>query len=445
MATTSISGLSSGLDTATIIDQLMQLEAIPQSRLKSRVATEQSLVSTLRTLNTKVAVLNSAAEALARPAAWAPLVSSSSDSGVTVSTGAALAPTNLTVTVTAVAKTHQLGFATSAALTDQVTGASSIVRLDRFDGSPVDIDSGDGTLAGLVAAINNPGNATGLHASAVRVADGQYRLLVESTATGVAQDFTLTAQDGSPLLGGATVRSGADAAIDIGAGISVGSTTNTFTDVVPGLTLTVAPETSIGTVSTISVTRDATGISSSVKSLVDAVNGLLADIDTQSAAGSGSKAKGPLMGDPTVRALRSAVLESVFPADGSSMADLGIQVDRHGKLTFDQTVFAGAYAADPTGVSERFTTAGGGFADRVAKVTKSASDPIDGTLTASITGRSSGITRLQDSIEEWDQRLELRRSSLTRQFTALETALNQLTSQSSWLAGQLSSLPTSSD
>ncbi|MFA6297794.1 MAG: flagellar cap protein FliD N-terminal domain-containing protein, partial [Nocardioides sp.] len=124
MATTSISGLSSGLDTATIIDQLMQLEAIPQSRLKSRVATEQSLVSTLRTLNTKVAVLNSAAEALARPAAWAPLVSSSSDSGVTVSTGAALAPTNLTVTVTAVAKTHQLGFATSAALTDQVTGAS---------------------------------------------------------------------------------------------------------------------------------------------------------------------------------------------------------------------------------------------------------------------------------------------------------------------------------
>ncbi|MDO9494656.1 MAG: flagellar filament capping protein FliD [Nocardioides sp.] len=445
MATTSISGLSSGLDTATIINQLMQLEAIPQTRLKTRVATEQSLVTTLQTLNTKVAVLGSRAEALAKPAAWAPLVSSSSDSDVRVSTGASLAPTNLTVTVTAVAQTHQLGFSTSTALTDQVTGASTTVRLDRFDGSPVDIDTGDGTLSGLVAAINDPGNATGLRASAVRVADGQYRLLVESSATGVAQDFTLTAQDGSPLLGGATVRSGADAAIDIGAGISVGSTTNTFADVVPGLTLTVAPETSVGTVSTISVTRDVTGISNSVKTLVDAVNGLLADIDAQSAAGSGSKAKGPLMGDPTVRALRSAVLESVFPADGSSLADLGIQVDRYGRLTFDQTVFAGAYAADPTRVAEQFTTAGGGFAARVASVTKGASDPIDGTLTAAITGRSSGITRLQGSIEEWDQRLELRRSSLTRQFTSLETALNQLTSQSSWLAGQLSSLQASSE
>ena len=35
MATSSISGLASGLDTASIIAQLMQLEAIPQTRLKT--------------------------------------------------------------------------------------------------------------------------------------------------------------------------------------------------------------------------------------------------------------------------------------------------------------------------------------------------------------------------------------------------------------------------
>jgi flagellar hook-associated protein 2 len=40
-------------------------------------------------------------------------------------------------------------------------------------------------------------------------------------------------------------------------------------------------------------------------------------------------------------------------------------------------------------------------------------------------------------------RLELRRTTLTRQFTALETALSRMNSQSSWLAGQISSLPTS--
>ena len=42
MANASVSGLASGLDTATIIDQLMQLEAAPQTRLKSRVTTEKS-------------------------------------------------------------------------------------------------------------------------------------------------------------------------------------------------------------------------------------------------------------------------------------------------------------------------------------------------------------------------------------------------------------------
>ncbi|MEA2184985.1 MAG: Flagellar hook-associated protein 2 N-terminus [Solirubrobacteraceae bacterium] len=40
MATTStqsVSGLSSGIDTATIVDQLMAIERQPQTRLKSQV------------------------------------------------------------------------------------------------------------------------------------------------------------------------------------------------------------------------------------------------------------------------------------------------------------------------------------------------------------------------------------------------------------------------
>jgi flagellar hook-associated protein 2 len=442
VANTSISGLSSGLDTATIIDQLMKLEAQPQTRLKTRVAAEQSVISKLQALNTKTAVLNSKAEALAKATAWSPTITTSSATGVTATAGSSVSPTRLTVTVTSVARTHQLGFANASALTDVVTGASTQVRLDRFDGSPVTIETGDGTLSGLVSAINNPANATGLQASAVRTSNGQYRLLVESVATGAAADFDLTAADTSPLLGGATVRSGSDASIDIGAGISITSPTNTFSEVVPGLTITLADGATVGTVSTVAVTRNVAGITDSVKGLVDTLNAALGEIDAQSSYNSASSTAGALLGDPTVRALRSALLDSVYPTDGTSLADVGIEVTRQGTLTFDATKFAQAYAADPTGVADRFTTAGGGFADRVAKVTDGASDPIDGTLTASITGRSSGIERMKDSIDEWDRRLELRRATLTRQFTALETAMNQMTSQSNWLTSQLSSLST---
>ena len=439
----SISGLASGLDTATIINQLMQLEALPQTRLKTRVSTEQSKVTALQSLNTKLAALNTKAAELAKASTWSAATGTSSNAAISVITTSSAAPTRLSATVTSVAKTHQLGFATSAALTDHVTGATNTVRLDRFDGTTVDIDSGDGTLKGLVVAINDPANGTGLHATAIKTADG-YRLLVESTATGAAQDFDLTAADGTALLGGATVRAGTDAALDLGAGISVSSTTNTFTDIVPGVTLTLAADAVVGAVSTIDVKRDATALSTAVSDLVTSMNAILSEIDAKSAYNSASKTSGVLGGDADIRSLRTSVLRTVFSTNGTSLAQVGISTTRDGKLAFDESAFAKAYAADPEGTAARFTTAADGFAARVATAADVASDPISGTITKAITGRSAGITRLEASIDDWDVRLAQRRTNLERQYTALETALSQLNSQSSWLSGQLSSLSSSS-
>lgn len=436
----SISGLSSGLDTATIVTQLMQLEAAPQTRLKSRVSTEKSAITTLQTLNTKVALLTSKAEALAKPAAWDTVKTTSSNAALSVTASASAGKVSLTATVTSIAQSHQLGFADAHALSDTVTGASTIVRLDRFDGSPVELDTGDGTLSGLVAAINDTGNATGLRASTVKVADGSYRLLVESVATGLASDFELTAQDGSPLMGGSTVRAGTDASIDFGVGVTATSSTNTFTDVMPGVTLTLGAGASIGSVSTITVERDTTSMSNSVKGLVDSINALLSDIDSQSSYNATTKTAGAFTGDATVRNLRTTLLNAVYPADNTSMVGVGIQVTRSGQLEFDPTAFAQAFAADPVGVAEKFSSAGDGFAARVAKAADGASDSSDGTLSAAIEGRRTGVQRMETNIEEWDRRLELRRVTLERTFTALETALNQMTSQSSWLTSQLSSL-----
>ena len=438
-----VSGLASGLDTATIIDQLMQLEAVPQTRLKARVQTEQSRVTALQSLNTKAAALAAKAAELAKTTTWSMTTATSSNSSVSVTSTSGAAPTRLSVTVTSVARTHQLGFAGTAALTDQVTGASTAVVLDRFDGTTVQLDSGDGTLQGLVDAINDPDNATGLHATAVRTTGG-YRLLVESTATGVAQDFDLTAADGSPLLGGATVRAGSDAAVDLGAGISVTSTTNTFADLVPGVTLTLGADTAVGTVSTIDVKRDATKLSTAVSDLVTAMNAVLGEIDSVTANGATTGgAGGVLAGDAGLRNLRSTLLSTVFADSGVSLATYGVATTRDGKVSFDATKFGSTYAADPAGTAVQFTSAAEGFAARVQTVSEAASDPLDGSVTAAITGRRSGITRLQTSIDDWDLRLAQRRTNLERQFTALETAMSQMSSQSSWLASQLSSLPTS--
>ncbi len=85
-----------------------------------------------------------------------------------------------------------------------------------------------------------------------------------------------------------------------------------------------------------------------------------------------------------------------------------------------------------------------GFAGRIAAVADTASNATTGTLTQAVTGRNAGIKRLNDSIDQWDLRLEMRRTALTRQFTALETALTTTQTQSAWLQSQISSLPSRS-
>ncbi len=88
-------------------------------------------------------------------------------------------------------------------------------------------------------------------------------------------------------------------------------------------------------------------------------------------------------------------------------------------------------------------TGGTGFAARVREVALEASDKYEGSVTGAITSHTTTITRLNASIADWDDRLELRRKTLERQYTALETALSQLNSQSSWLTSQLDSLSAS--
>ncbi|MFL6156635.1 MAG: flagellar filament capping protein FliD [Marmoricola sp.] len=442
-STASVSGLVSGLDTSSIITQLMQVEAQTQTDLKSKVTREQANVTSLQDLNSAFAALATSAADLAKATAWSPVKITSSSPLVTATAGANVVPGPLSLTIGHTAASHRLTFSGTAALTGSITSGSNIVRIDHLDGTTQDIDTGDGSLGGMVRALNASG--TGVRASTIKLDDGTYRLQVTSSATGAASDFTLKNADGSDLLGGATVRAGRDAEITVGTD-TVHSSTNTFTDLANGLTVTLGSTVADGTAVDLDVTKDATSMTATVKSIVDAVNAALTKIDTLTAYNATTKTSGALATDASVRALRNSVLDAVYPSDGTSLAGVGIQLDRYGKLVFDAPTFNAAYTADPGAVAAKFTSGGvtTGFAARIQKVAKAASDPISGTVTSSINGRTTNIKQMQDSIDDWDTRLALRKDTLTKQFTAMETALQQLNSQSSWLTSQLNSLSSSS-
>jgi flagellar hook-associated protein 2 len=435
-----ISGLASGLDTATIVNQLMQLEAVPQSRLQSRVVQEEAALGLLQSLNSKLSTLATKAEELANTESWSPLNAASSSEDVTVTANRGAASGSYTITPIRLARAHQLSFNDTAALDARVTAAgSTIAHLDLQDGEgPIAIDTGDGTLEGLVDALNARPE---VQATTIKLDDGTYRLRVQARDTGVESNFTLTNEDGSAILGGTTVTAGQDAEVTIG-GDTVTSSSNTFVDVIDGIDFTLSSAVELDTPFQLTVTRDSEALADDVESLVDSINGVLSQIDDLTGYDSGSQKAGAFLGDTLLRSLRGQIVNAIYPADGGSLAALGIELDRDGRFTFDAEAFAQAYEADPAGVTARFASGDvDGFAARIAGIADDASDSVDGTLTSAIQGRENSIERLEDSIADWDIRLEMRRQTLTRQFTALETALSQMQAQGQWLAGQLGSLP----
>jgi flagellar hook-associated protein 2 len=122
-----------------------------------------------------------------------------------------------------------------------------------------------------------------------------------------------------------------------------------------------------------------------------------------------------------------------------------MSLGRDGVVTFDRAKFLAAYQSDPAAVTAAFTSGGAGTADdgiaeRLRLVSEAATDSVTGTITTAIAGRKSLIADFDDQIEAWSDRLALREQALRKQFSNLETMLGRLRNQSSWLAGQVSTL-----
>ena len=455
MANTSIGGLVSGLDTATIISQLMQIEAQPQSRLKARVSTEQTAVNALQALNTKLSTLATKAGELAKASGWGASTATADNTKVTATAAAGATPATLTFQVVQTAGRSQAVFNATATRTGPVATPGSDLTLSYADGRSVTVNTGDGSLQAIAGAISSAtidGEDAGFDAVLVRAGGTDdvptYRLMVTTASTGDATRFTVS---NAAFLSGSVSTEGRDAVITI-EGLESRSATNAFKGLMPGVDVTLQPGVETGQDVTVAVGRDAASLSDKVKGIVDALNAALTDISTVTASGAGGTKAGALSGNATLRQVRDQLLSSVTGGvGGASLAEVGIETDRYGKIEFDAEKFKAAYAADPAKVEAIFvdadpsapteTNTDFGFATALESLAKRLSNSTDGVVTSLVKGRQSSVEGLNDAIDAWDSRLELRRQSLEKTYAALEVALGKLQSQSSWLAGQLASLP----
>jgi flagellar hook-associated protein 2 len=116
-----------------------------------------------------------------------------------------------------------------------------------------------------------------------------------------------------------------------------------------------------------------------------------------------------------------------------------------GKLTFDDSKFDEAWAADPLAVKAKI---GSRDAPGFAQDFEADLDPFtragDGLLDTRVGDADRELSYVKDTLDRIDQRLQTKEDLLRKQFTALEEALSQSQSQSADLSGQLASLMANS-
>lgn len=447
----SFSGLSSNLDTGAIVDQLIQVESIPQLQLKSKVSSQRTEISALQDLNTRIAALAKTAEELAKSDALAKFTATSSSDAVTVTAGEGASAGSLDVVVDRVAAAQKSVTAAMA------TASGTAFTLTDADGNHTEITAASTSLDDVVAAVNAADGGV----RAVKVAAGTdagtgqtlYRLQLTATETGAASAFSFhagtaaevdsgTATDLLAAPGAATVTAAADSSVRLWAGTAaeqtVTSASATFTDLLPGVDVTVSKASADPV--TVSVGDDADARAATVKGLVDAVSAILSRITAQTKVtigSDGSTSGATLAGESVVRSARQTLLDAMtYPVDGTSLAAIGIEITRYGDITFDAEKLGTALAEDPDAATTLFSQ----VATRVQDAAETLSDKYDGLLTTSIQNRETTAKRLDDQIAGWDLRLEQRRARLTSQFVAMEVQLAKLDSQQQWLTGQLAAL-----
>ena len=466
MAGMSVStGLVSGIDYDTMITQLMQVEANPQTLLKQQLAATNADATAYRAVNTRFDALRTAAAALTEATAWNATKASSSSTNVTATASTtAAAGASVSFSVTQLAGTHSAvsggSWTSKTALLSSGAGDAPAfpitVTNDKTGKATVVSVASDATLTDAAAAINKAG--AGVTATVIQLGKDAFRLQLTATTGGADGAFSVTESGGADA-GFLVTDQGQDAVLTLGGGgLTASSSTNTFSDLVPGVTIT-ATKADPATIVTVGVAADPSAVASKVQSLVDAANALQSAITSYTDAKSSSAI---LKGDTTLRGLSNQIMSVVSNAVGGvSASTVGIQLNRDGTFAFDKAAFTTALTADPAKVQKVFAekkivsagvdgisgnaddvTSPVGLAAQLETLAKGASDTTSGSLVLLAKSEDTLAKDLQARIDAWDTRLAMRKDSITRQFTAMEKALGTMQNQGNWLASQLAGLPS---
>lgn len=456
-----ISGLASGIDTSSIISSLMAVARQPETAIKNQITVEQARQSAFQSVQNELQQLTTSYRALTDVTTWAPVqsvVSSDPSSvGATMTGGAAAGAYDIAVTRLARANQFTAAGASSAA-------ANDVIHIQTASGTTdVAISAGD-SLSTIAAKINQTAGAPGY----ATIFNGS--LVLSNKQTGTAAAITSITTNGSSGLTFSETQTAQDAQLTVD-GTSYTSGSNTVTNALPGVTLTLGAKTASTTIDIGAPTPDTADIESKLTDFVTEYNSVLTDLQGRlneqpipNAATDADRVKGVLYGDQGLQRLVSQLRNSfadLVKGGGqyTSLAQVGLstgaavgsgslsQDSIDGKLTLDQTKLESALNSNFDAVKALFTHATGsysteGLGQRLNGVLTQYTSPsaLGGYVNNEIDNGTNTIKELQSQVADWDQRLALKQQMYQQEFSTMESALSQAQSIGSQLSSQIAKL-----
>jgi flagellar hook-associated protein 2 len=416
-------GIGSGLPVDDLISKLMSVEAQPLKQLDTQEASFLSKVSALGSLKGAVSAFQTATKALQDAGQFLSIkkASLSNTDYASVSASSKASAGSYSLFVTDVAQSQKLATAAFSSPTSIIGGGTLTFTFGTTSGAsftanpdktPKTVTIGaNATLNDIRDAVNNAN--IGVSASIINDGSG-YKLTFSSADTGTKNTLKIETADSAlqafrNIPGGATLtetQAAKDAQFTLD-GIAITKQSNTITDVVDGLTITLKKKQAVGDPNlSLSVSKDTGGAVKAVESFIKAFNDLNKTLNDLSAVDPATPKRGtarksaPLAGETIIRSVRNQIrsaFNSAQAVDGAykSAGELGIAFQRDGTLKLDSTKLQAALDSKASDVA-KFFGAVGTPSDSNVLFNAATSSTKAGTYALNITALQNGVLRGTD-------------------------------------------------
>lgn len=425
-----------GFDVSSTVSQIVaNLQAV-ETPWNTQLSTLQTQDTTLTSIGNDLSTLSNALETLTDfEGVLAEKEGSSSDTSVLQLTSAASTAVagSHTIVVSNLAQTSSY-YSDAVSSTDTLSGSLTF-SVGSGASQTINIDAADNdtTLSSLASTINS-GNY-GVTASVISDGSNQ-RLSIVSNTSGAVGNISLTGSvtdAGGTTINFTQAQAGQDAQFTVD-GISATSSSNTVSNVIPGVTfqlLSAPPDTDVQ----VEITNDNSDVESAVNSFVSAYNTVMGDLNTQE----GDDASGnpePLFGSPTIATLQNELQQALDFTQSSgavtSLTQLGVSMNNDGTLSLDTDTLDSMLNSNYEDVvnffqpSGSFTSFGGNLTTILNNLGNSTPD---GVITLALSENSTQESTLNTNISNENTYISAQQEQLTTELNEANYTLQAIPAQ----------------